>query len=593
MRKLIVLLAFFLLFAGLSWAADSDNDSVSDDQESIDGTDPGDPNSNLLELRIEGDRIVGSSIELSLVHPALGRIKNVEFSFFYGNNKQSPNSGSTGAVQFIIVNAGRHLVRVKTGAFSREFEFYPACAVAIPVIAEFSWLVDFMGFFVAFVIGALSFAGFRKLLNATDSDYFWRKHPLFVTGYFGLALFVISVYFYQLLGRLTGLIVLLVLLVVLLVVLWLLRSRGLLKPVPDKPLSRKAKRALKGVGFPALIVASLVELFVAKKKVPVTKVDEMLALREDITDSIGRVNQAKAASFEAKSRSEKQVALKELSREVGAFNSFLMRFGGLKKSGPVAVAITKDKSLEDLRKEKRSKLMVEDLIDQMAKEVNVRELPDEPEGVKEPVEKKKGSVFGVLKSIFIGDSKYPIDKVNLDLRLFDSFGNPLPAIKAEFFVSGKKTRPLFSKDNLAAFQLMRGDLQVFVRMLGFIDSIAEVSVSKEKTASEVKLSADFVLNLTDGEGKPLNDAFVNILGNNNMKIEDTFGNAIWKSPFPSNAPAGTIAVPIDPTNLHFDSFKAKVVRAGYVLKEVIVPANRISTQKALEKKVSLEMLAKQ
>ena len=590
---MIVLLAFFLLFSGFVYAVDSDNDSVSDDQELRDKTDPNDPNSNLLELRIEGERVVGNTIELSLVHPALGRIKNVDFSFFYGNNKQSPNSGSTGAVRFYIVNAGRHLVKAEIGAFSREFEFYPVCAVEVPVIAEFSWLVDFMGVFVAFVIGALSFAGFRKLLNATDADYFWRKHPLFITGYFGFALFVISVYAFQLLGRLTGLIALFVLLVVLLLVLWLFKSQGLLKYVPDKPLSSKAKRALKGIGFPALIAASAAELFAAKKITPATKVDEMMVLREDITDGIDRVNRAKAASFEAKSRNEKQAALRELGREVGSFNSFLTRFGGLKKSEPVVVVTVKDKSLEELRTEKRSKLMIEDLLAQMAREVNVYELPDEIEEVQALAEKKKRSVFGVLKEIFIGESKYPKDKANFDLLLFDFFGNPLPVKKAVFFVSGKTIKPLFSKGNLAAFQLTQGDHQVFVRLFGFIDSVVEASVSKEKTASEAKLSADFVLKLTDSEGKPLNDAFVNILGSNNVKIEDALGNVIWKSPFPANAPAGTIAVPIDPSNMHFDSFKAKVIHAGYVLKEVIVPANRISTQKALEKKVSLEMLAKQ
>ena len=81
-KKLVICLVFIiviLLFSFSYAVLDSDNDLVPDDQERLDGTDPENPSDNALFLNIEGNTIVGNTITLSVEHPTLGKIPDIDF----------------------------------------------------------------------------------------------------------------------------------------------------------------------------------------------------------------------------------------------------------------------------------------------------------------------------------------------------------------------------------------------------------------------------------------------------------------------------------------------------------------------------------
>lgn len=595
-RKFTLLFLVLFSLGVFAQAIDSDQDNVSDEQELIDGTDPQNPEDNLLDIRIDGSLVVGSTVNLFLVHPSLGRIKNTDFTFFFGESKQSLNSGSSGAVSFTIASAGRHLVKVKKNAFSRSIEFYPECAVLLPAIAEFSSAIDVLALFVSLIIAMLSFAGFKKLLFATEADYPLRKHPTIVPAYVGVSAFVMMVYIYQSLGQMLGMIALFFCLFFLLLVLWIFKVKGLIKPVPEQVLPKKTKRAIKGIAFPTLLFAAIVERLRGRKKEKAAeargKLREMMELKRDISESIGRFEEAKKRTIEAREKKRKQEAMDELRAEVASFNQYIKRLFGLKKKEVKPVKTEREKSLAELREEKRLKIMVEDLLDQMAREMDMKELPEvevKEEGAKP---KKKNDIVKKIISIFIGEKKQAVEKANVEISLFDEFDNPLQASKAEFFVGGKKVKPVYIKGNSAGFWLREGEHQIFVRMLGFVDSFLELEAVKEKRSFKARLVADLKLIITDEKGKHLRDAFVNIVDENGKKVEDSLQNIIWRSPTPSNAPDGIIAIPLNPKDLSFNSLKIKVVRANYSLKEIIIPTNRISTQKVFEKTVSLEEITK-
>ncbi len=587
----LVLLLVFLQFYSVH-AIDSDNDNVSDTQEKIDGTNPLDPSSNLLEIRVNGPLAVGSRVEFSLLHPALGRIKNTDFTFFSNGTQQTLNSGSSGAVSYLISSAGRHQVVVKKNAFSSSFEFFPACSVLLPVSVRLSGLIFLLALFVSLIIGILSFMGFKQLLLATDPSYPLRKHSRIVAIYVGVSAFIIVFWLYLVLGGFFGMLALFFCLVFLLVVLWAFKAKGFLGQ--GEKLSMKSRAAVKGLGFFPLLLAVLAEKITGKKHVkPVEnkRLSEMLELKRGISESMERIEQAKKKSIEAREKKSRQEALDELRGEIFSFNKYLKRMLGF-KGKPVPVKAKREKSLAELREEKRLRIMAEDLMDQMAREMNMLELP---EGKAEPKKQKKaghGKLVEKLVRVFIGKKEPSEAKANVEIQLLDGNNNPLKADNAEFFLNGKKAKPVFVKGNTAGFQLKEGEYQFFIRLLGFIDSFLDVEAFREKRSFKAVFMPDFRLVVTDEQGNELRDVFVNIIDEHGNRVEDVLENIIWKSPLPANASPGTIAIPLNPKKLSFASFTVKVVKANYSQKEVIIPTNRISTQKLFEKKIVLEKIKK-
>ncbi|MFH1234372.1 MAG: hypothetical protein V1493_02060 [Candidatus Diapherotrites archaeon] len=597
MGKVWALVLLFMLFCPIALAQvlDSDNDNVSDTQEALDGTDPNNAADNLLEIRVDGALAVGNTIKVSLTHPSLGNVKDVAFVFSFGESRMPMNSGPSGAVSFQISSAGRHLVEAQKGAFSRSHEFYPGCSVQVPVLASLSSPIGLLALFVSLVIAVLSFAGFRRLLLATEADYPLKKHATIVPAYVGAAAFLIAFSLYNSLGQLFGMAALFCFLCILLFSIWLLKETGIMKPVREKTLPKKAKHVIEGFAFPTLIAAVFFEKFRAKKAKPAVRegnLAEIMELKEGISDSLGRFDEAKKKTAEAKEPAARQEAMDELRNEISALNHYLKRLLGFKEKSPEPVKTERQKSLTDLREEKRAQIMVEDLLDQMAKEMNLKELPDFA-----PVDagkKKKAAakgIAGLLAAIFIGGKKEPSEEnANIVLSLFDEFGNPLQVLNAEFFIGSKKTEPLIAKENTAFFRLKEGEHQLLVRVLGFVDGFLEIEAAKEKRTLQANLLSDLKLTIQDEKGESLREAFINIVDENGKRVEDVLQNIIWRTPTPSNAPDGVVSIPLNPKKLAFESLRVKIVRANYSLKEIIIPASRISTQKALQKTVSLEKL---
>ncbi|MCX6802443.1 MAG: thrombospondin type 3 repeat-containing protein [Candidatus Diapherotrites archaeon] len=597
MAKFWVLVLLFVLFLPLVLAQvlDSDNDNVSDTQEALDGTDPNNAADNLLEIRVDGALVVGNTIAVSLMHPLLGNVKDVEFVFSFGESSIPMNSGPSGIVSFKITSAGRHLVEAQKGAFSRSYEFYPECSVQTPVITSLSSAIGLLALFIMLVVAVLSFAGFRRLLLATESDYPLKKHATIIPAYVGVSAFLVAFSLYNSFGQLFGMAVLFCFLCLLLFSIWLLRETGIMKPVREKSL-KKAKRAMKSLAFPALLASVFFERIGRKKEKPAAAEGgfaEIMELKEGISESLGRFEDAKKKTAEAKEPMARQEAMDELTNEISSLNHYLKRLLGFKEKKPEPVKTERQKTLADLREEKRTQIMVEDLLDQMAKELDLKELPDfAPVAAGEKKKAAKG-ITGLLAAIFIGGKKEPsAENANIELSLSDEFGNPLPASGAEFFIGGKKTEPLLARENTAFFRLKEGEHQLFVRVLGFVDNFLEIEALKEKRSFKAGLLADFKLSVTDEKGESLREAFVNIVDENGKRVEDVLQNIIWRTPTPNNAPDGVAAIPLNPKKLTFESLRVKIVRANYSLKEIIIPASRISTQKALEKTVSLEKLQK-
>jgi archaellum component FlaC len=434
------------------------------------------------------------------------------------------------------------------------------------------------------------------LLLATESDYPLKKHAAIVSAYVGFAAFLIAFSLYNFLGRLFGMAALLCLLCILLFSIWLLRETGIMKPVREKSLQKKTKRTVQGLAFPTLVVAAVLEKFGAKKKEPVvqdTRLSEIMELKDGISESLGRFDDAKKKTAEAKEPAARQEAMDELKNEISALNHYLKRLLGFKERKPEPVKTERQKSLTDLREEKRSQIMVEDLLDQMAKEMNLKELPDfAPVDAGKKKKAAKG-IAGLLVAIFIGGKKEPSEEnANIVLSLFDEFGNPLQASTAEFFIGSKKAEPLLARENNAFFRLKEGEHQLLVRVLGFVDGFLEIEAAKEKRNLKANLLSDLKVTIQDEKGESLRGAFINIVDENGKRVEDALQNIIWRTPTPGNAPDGVVSIPLNPKKLAFESLRVKIVMANYSLKEMIIPASRISTQKPLEKTVSLEKLQK-
>jgi len=462
----LVLLAVVLLLPVVVAELDFDNDGVSNTQEAIDGTDLNDASSNLLEIRVDGPLVTGSKVKISLWHPSTGPKKGVEIVVLSGNGQTPMSSGSSGFAEYTIVAAGRHQVQVSFGSFFSTFEFFPVCKSVLPIADEVSFLVLLMALFVSAIIGVLAYTIYRKILLSTEPDYPLRKHSVFVSGCVGVALFVMMVWLHWWLGSLIGMAVLFAFLVLMIFVLWAFKTQGWLKR-ESEGVRPGFSRTAKGIGFVPLMFAALLEKLRLRKKRTGTetpKMQEILELKRDISQSAERIEEAKRRSINAKEKKSKQEAMDELRTEISSFNKVFKRMLGLKEKKMSVEKIERQKSLSELREEKRVKIMAEDLMSQMAHEVDMFELPDfDAVEEEKKAETKKGKLKETLIRIFVGKSKKKKKgDANVEIILLDTEKNPLKAEEAEFFISGKKALPVFFSDNRAGFQLKEGEHQLFV-----------------------------------------------------------------------------------------------------------------------------------
>ncbi|GEM_PF-2718523 len=574
----LIFLAFFLLGAHAQMQ-DSDNDSIPDEQELADGTNPNDAQSNLLQLRVEGLAAVGEKVEISLWHPSLGTIEGVDFSVeAIGYEKEFPSSS---IVEYEVVKSGLHTVRAKKGAFSVHTEFIPVCKTELASFGGFSSQFRLMLYFLSLAIGVLGFTAFRRLLETMGPDYPPAQFPVFFSAYFGFSLSLISLFLSLSLEIIPAMFTDLVL------VLLLVASVRFLK---GKEKMGKGKAGTKTHEFFSILPFPA-ERFFGKVAPHKRRAMEMEKMKRQISKKVERFRIASSAQQPG----SRQHALDMAREGVSSLNSYLLSLVGAKK--PPEEEEEVKKTPQQIVEERRIESMIQDIEEQLLKE--------DKEGGKvaeegEAAPEKKPKILSRLKLpkaprligkfIQTEESAKKAD-YNTVIELQDELGNPLDAKKPEFFVLGKKVKSAGTEKNKAFFKLKPGNHPMFVRLLGFLDLQIELSVSKTPSSFSAKMSHDLVISVTDAEDKPLDDAFINIT-TGNKKVVDIHSNFIWKTPAPEGAPQGTAFIPVNPLHLKGKMLSIKAVKANYSKKELLIPSNRVSSAEQLKKTISLERIVK-
>ena len=123
---------------------DSDNDLVCDDQELKDGTDPLDANSNKLSVSIS-NLVVGETAKIFVVHPELGSIKTkISADVTYSDGSvEIVQSGIDGVIKFVPVKEGK--VTIAVSAQAVEFAEHLTVSKSIVEVPDGKKVIDLAG----------------------------------------------------------------------------------------------------------------------------------------------------------------------------------------------------------------------------------------------------------------------------------------------------------------------------------------------------------------------------------------------------------------------------------------------------------------
>lgn len=588
-KKYAICLVFIIVIFlhSISYAVlDSDNDLVPDDQERIDGTDPDDASDNALFLNIEGNAVVGNTITLSVEHPILGKIPNVDFVIKTKSKEVSLNSGSSGKLSFNIENAGIHYITAQKNSFSLTTYFIPTCKAREKRIFALPLVSIFTSNFTNIVIASLIFLLFSILIPAAFTNLGKRQITIFAS----LAAAAVLLTNYSLIfqfDRILTQISLFLEMALSIIAIWLLKTKGLVK----KMLAKEEKVAIKKPSFlkviPIMLHIALLRLegFIVAKKLALQSklhLKKTLEMKLHLTKTKKRLNKAVEGVASVETHKDLQESMHKIKEEIERLNETLHKAFAMKS----ATMQKEEKTLEEQRAEKELELMIADITEQLARELNVPELPEKIE-----VEEEKIGIFAKLLSKLKPKPKVPKQKPNICLNIYDKYGKALNASKAQFYIGNEKIEPIKTLANKAYFYFSRTVVELYTRYLGFADAYSLIEPTSSLQELEVKMKPTLLLNIVDEEGGPLRDAFITILDTKGNKVEDVYKNSIWKTPMPSNADIGTAAIPLNPASLKYDTIKIKVVKAGFQSKEVVIPSMRISTEEQYVKTIVLEKIA--
>lgn len=587
-KKYAICLVYIIviLLHSISYAVlDSDNDLVPDDQERIDGTDPNDASDNALFLNIEGSVIVGNTITLSVEHPVLGKISNIDFVIKTKSKEVSLNSGSAGELTFKIENAGIHYVTAQKNSFSLTTYFMPACKAKEKRIFALPLVSTFTSNFTNIAVASLVFLLFSILIPAAFTSLGKRQISLFASLIAATVLLTNYSLIFQF-DRVLTQISLFLEMVLSIIAIWLFKAKGLVKKMlASEQTQAKKPSFLKAIPIMLRIASLRLEGFIVAKKLALQSklhLKKTLKMKLHLAKTKKRLNEVVETTASVETHEEMQKSLQRIGAEIERLNEALHKAFAMKSTS----IQKKEKTLEEQRAEKELELMIADITEQLARELNVPELPEKIE-----VEEKKISVFAKLLSKLKPKPKVSKQKPNICLNIYDEYGKALNASKAQFFIGNERIEPIKTLANKAYFYFSRTVVELYTRYLGFADAYSLIEPTSSLQELDIKMKPTLLLNIVDEEGNPLRDAFITIFDTKGNKIEDVYKNSIWKTPVPSNADIGTAAIPLNPASLKYDTIKIKVVKAGFQSKEVVVPSMRISTEEQYIKTIVLEKIA--
>ncbi|MEM4663175.1 MAG: hypothetical protein QXM75_04085 [Candidatus Diapherotrites archaeon] len=567
LRPLLLGLLLLLISANCFSSLDSDLDLVPDEQEILDKTNPNDPGDNALTLKIYGEVVLGNTVTMAIEHPTLGKIKDIEFSIKSKTKTVNLNSANSGEVTYTIEEAGPHYISAKKNNFALYQQMVPACGYEQKEATILPFVVLFTANFTNLTIALILFLLFIMIMQA----YLINSEDLaaLFAGFLAFGVFYVNQSMLLPMLSTERLMVQIYLLVELVVGLFTIH---LTKTDAMKRIAEKAAHAKK----PS---EGLFKGLISFKKKQANELERINMLKKDITIAKRGLSNAILEAKVATDSAEFQEKMEKISEHIERLQRNLQETKLMKEN-----AIRKtSKTIEDIQAEKELDLMIEDISRILATELNITELPETIEPVKE-----KKTLFGILATKLKKPSKTELEKANVCISLSDTYGQALNASNAIFFVGNKEIKPIRTVAEKAYFYFSATVVELYVRYLGFIDQYQMIETSDVLEEIQIKMKHSLSLTITDVTGKELRDAFITITDESGKKVEDIYKNSIWKTPSPANASDGTAAIALNPTQIKGNILKINIVRAGFKSKEIIIPASKISTEEQQSKVIMLE-----
>jgi len=487
------------------------------------------------------------------------------------------HTGSAGFADYSITKSGLHEISAVHGDFSVKSSFVPSCREEVVSFGGFSLQLQLMVLFLSLVICTLGFTAFFSLLETIDPDYPLRQYPFFFSAFFAAALLIISFLLSLRLPVIASMSFDFVLIALLVLLVRYLKGK---RKVEDKG------RAIEALSFLKLLPDSFDGIF--GRIIPHrAREQEMEKVKRQISK---RVERFRIAGTEKRPEG-KQHALEMAKDAISSFNSYLLVLTGSKKPEEPEKAEVK-KSPQQIVEERRVETMIADIGDQLSRDGMAEGQEEKPkEAAKGKVAEKVAFISRLIERIPALKKTGIAAKPNISIELFDELGNALKAKKAEFYLEGKKVRPVKIDGGKASFKLKKGKRKFYVRLLGFVDFPAELDVGEKASSTKAKLPHGVMLSVADAKGNPLDDAFINIVSGK-KKAVDINAEFIWKTPCPKGAPSGTALIPLNPLKLPGKMLSVKIVKANYSKKEILIPSQRVSSAEQLKKAVELEKIVK-
>lgn len=170
-------------------------------------------------------------------------------------------------------------------------------------------------------------------------------------------------------------------------------------------------------------------------------------------------------------------------------------------------------------------------------------------------------------------------------------GQALDTKKIIFFINGKKQEPKKTIENKAILQLKEKDNELVVRKLGYVDN--SKFITQGQKIIEITMEYQLKIKIKNNKEEPINSAFISIIDENNLHLNDITGNFLFKTPTPENGEAGISKIAISPLEIKTSTLKIKVVKAHYSEGILTINSSEVSTAKQVKKEITLTQIGEE